>query len=153
MDWRIFIANRFFSHERENYSKSVCESATVVLLLLFWQYCNSEWLRLSVLAKILPAFCFSFIFFNFFHWAVCVCVHMCSISHTLCVCMCVHARACVCVCVCVWVCVCVELRSSAVWPTQVSPWHQRSHPGSRFHTLFAANSPLLSTPPVTYAHF
>ena len=105
MDWRIFIANRFFSHERENYSKSVCESATVVLLLLFWQYCNSEWLRLSVLAKILPAFCFSFIFFNFFHWAVCVCVcvHMCSISHTLCVCMCVHARACVCVCGCVCV--------------------------------------------------
>ena len=106
MDWRIFIANRFFSHERENYSKSVCESATVVLLLLlllFWQYCNSEWLRLSVLAKILPAFCFSFIFFNFFHWAVCVCT--CAPSVTLfvfvCVCMRVRVSVCVCVCVCV----------------------------------------------------
>lgn len=31
--------------------------------------------------------------------------------------------------------VCFELKSSAVWPAQVSPWHRCSHYGCRFHTL------------------
>lgn len=47
---------------------------------------------------------------------------------------------------------CAELRNSAVWPTQVSPWHQHYIPGYRFHPVNVANSLLLSTAPVTYVH-
>lgn len=94
----------------KDYSKAISELA--FSFYFFWPYYNYECLKLFAPASVGFALFVSHSYLKVFPSPECV--QMFPTSQTL----------------------CVQLKRSAVRPSQVSPWHLCSQPRSRFHTLF-----------------